>query len=194
MKDRAKNIQLHMTLLVHASACRNKKCPSANCAKMKALLRHGKNAFFLHSSNTFFTSYVLQKTKKKTTILYIFIYYETYYIFSHHHHFNIIYIFIFSDHITSLSILFILTNNLFHFIFESSYPSSLHLHLFIFYPNRSAMQDASDRRVPDLQAHLGVASDPCSSVQSEQWLPSAQMPRSESTFEKNENGAEKKRR
>ena len=41
MKDRAKNIQLHMTLLVHASACRNKKCPSANCAKMKALLRHG---------------------------------------------------------------------------------------------------------------------------------------------------------
>ena len=41
MNDRAKNIQLHMTLLVHASACRNNKCPSANCAKMKALLTHG---------------------------------------------------------------------------------------------------------------------------------------------------------
>ena len=43
MKKRATNIRLHMTLLVHASACKNRKCPSANCAKMKALLRHGAN-------------------------------------------------------------------------------------------------------------------------------------------------------
>lgn len=33
--------QLHMKLLLHASGCKNEHCPSANCAKMKALLRHG---------------------------------------------------------------------------------------------------------------------------------------------------------
>ena len=36
---KSKNIQLHLTLLVHASACRNKKC-SENCTKMKSFLRH----------------------------------------------------------------------------------------------------------------------------------------------------------
>ena len=43
MKKRATNIRLHMTLLVHACACKNRKCPSTICAKMKALLHHGAN-------------------------------------------------------------------------------------------------------------------------------------------------------
>ena len=41
-KKRERMIRLHMSLLVHASSCRKKKCPSQNCAKMKALLKHGK--------------------------------------------------------------------------------------------------------------------------------------------------------
>jgi hypothetical protein len=40
-RDRARSIQLHMQLLVHASGCVNQACPSANCSKMKALLKHG---------------------------------------------------------------------------------------------------------------------------------------------------------
>ena len=39
--ERARSIQLHMQLLVHASGCNGTTCPSANCAKMKALLKHG---------------------------------------------------------------------------------------------------------------------------------------------------------
>jgi E1A/CREB-binding protein len=41
-KERQRSIQLHMTLLLHASTCNNPKCPSANCAKMKGLLKHGE--------------------------------------------------------------------------------------------------------------------------------------------------------
>ena len=41
-KRRERMIRLHMSLLVHASSCKSKKCKSANCAKMKALLKHGK--------------------------------------------------------------------------------------------------------------------------------------------------------
>ena len=37
----ARSIRLHMRLLDHASACRAADCPSANCGKMKDLLRHG---------------------------------------------------------------------------------------------------------------------------------------------------------
>lgn len=40
-KERQRSIQLHMTLLQHAATCSNPKCPSANCAKMKGLLKHG---------------------------------------------------------------------------------------------------------------------------------------------------------
>ena len=40
-KERKRSIQLHMTLLLHASTCRSPKCNSANCAKMKGLLKHG---------------------------------------------------------------------------------------------------------------------------------------------------------
>lgn len=40
-KERARSIQLHMTLLLHASTCRSPTCTSANCAKMKGLLKHG---------------------------------------------------------------------------------------------------------------------------------------------------------
>jgi E1A/CREB-binding protein len=40
-KERQRSIQLHMTLLLHASTCNAPKCPSANCAKMKGLLKHG---------------------------------------------------------------------------------------------------------------------------------------------------------
>jgi len=40
-KERQRSIQLHMTLLLHASTCRSTKCTSANCAKMKGLLKHG---------------------------------------------------------------------------------------------------------------------------------------------------------
>jgi E1A/CREB-binding protein len=40
-RERQRSIQLHMTLLQHAATCTNPKCPSANCAKMKGLLKHG---------------------------------------------------------------------------------------------------------------------------------------------------------
>lgn len=40
-KERQRSIALHMTLLLHASTCRSTKCNSANCAKMKGLLKHG---------------------------------------------------------------------------------------------------------------------------------------------------------
>lgn len=40
-KERQRSIQLHMTLLQHAATCSSPKCPSANCTKMKGLLKHG---------------------------------------------------------------------------------------------------------------------------------------------------------
>lgn len=40
-KERQRSIQLHMTLLLHAATCVSSKCPSANCTKMKGLLKHG---------------------------------------------------------------------------------------------------------------------------------------------------------
>lgn len=40
-KERQRSIQLHMTLLQHAATCNSQKCPSANCTKMKGLLKHG---------------------------------------------------------------------------------------------------------------------------------------------------------
>lgn len=40
-KERQRSIQLHMTLLQHAATCTSPKCPSANCTKMKGLLKHG---------------------------------------------------------------------------------------------------------------------------------------------------------
>jgi len=40
-KERQRSIQLHMTLLLHAATCNSPKCPSANCNKMKGLLKHG---------------------------------------------------------------------------------------------------------------------------------------------------------
>lgn len=40
-RERQRSIQLHMTLLLHAATCTSAKCPSANCTKMKGLLKHG---------------------------------------------------------------------------------------------------------------------------------------------------------
>jgi E1A/CREB-binding protein len=40
-EQRAKNIRLHMQLLVHASNCTSGTCASSNCEKMKELMRHG---------------------------------------------------------------------------------------------------------------------------------------------------------
>jgi len=40
-KERQRSLQLHMTLLQHAATCNSPKCPSANCTKMKGLLKHG---------------------------------------------------------------------------------------------------------------------------------------------------------
>jgi len=40
-KERQRSIQLHMTLLLHAATCVSQECPSANCTKMKGLLKHG---------------------------------------------------------------------------------------------------------------------------------------------------------
>jgi E1A/CREB-binding protein len=40
-RDRQRSIALHMTLLLHASTCTSAQCPSANCTKMKGLLKHG---------------------------------------------------------------------------------------------------------------------------------------------------------
>jgi len=42
-KERQRSIQLHMTLLLHAATCNSPKCPSANCTKMKGLLKHGNS-------------------------------------------------------------------------------------------------------------------------------------------------------
>lgn len=39
--ERQRSIQLHMTLLLHAATCSNPRCPSANCNKMKGLMKHG---------------------------------------------------------------------------------------------------------------------------------------------------------
>lgn len=39
--DRERSIQLHMQLLQHASNCRDAHCTSANCKKMKNLMKHG---------------------------------------------------------------------------------------------------------------------------------------------------------
>jgi len=41
-KERNKAIQLHMTLLMHACSCKNARCPSNNCTKMKGLLKHAE--------------------------------------------------------------------------------------------------------------------------------------------------------
>ena len=38
---RQQSVQLHMQLLVHASQCTRTTCQWQNCAKMKALLKHG---------------------------------------------------------------------------------------------------------------------------------------------------------
>ncbi|KAF1329179.1 Histone acetyltransferase, partial [Globisporangium splendens] len=40
-ENRAKNVRLHMQLLVHSSTCANGSCGSSNCEKMKELMRHG---------------------------------------------------------------------------------------------------------------------------------------------------------
>jgi E1A/CREB-binding protein len=40
-RERQRSIQLHMTLLLHAATCASPRCPSANCTKMKGLLKHG---------------------------------------------------------------------------------------------------------------------------------------------------------
>lgn len=42
--ERQRSIQLHMTLLLHASTCRSQPCSSANCAKMKGLLKMERSA------------------------------------------------------------------------------------------------------------------------------------------------------
>lgn len=39
-KERQRHLQLHMTLLLHAATCYSTDCPSANCTKMKGLLKH----------------------------------------------------------------------------------------------------------------------------------------------------------
>eukprot|EP00644_Phytophthora_capsici_P012591 jgi/Phyca11/506926/fgenesh2_kg.PHYCAscaffold_23_\ len=40
-EQRAKNVKLHMQLLVHSSSCADGNCGSSNCEKMKELMRHG---------------------------------------------------------------------------------------------------------------------------------------------------------
>lgn len=40
-EHRAKNVRLHMQLLVHSSSCADGNCGSSNCEKMKELMRHG---------------------------------------------------------------------------------------------------------------------------------------------------------
>merc|ERR1712151_987254 len=42
-RDRQRNIQLHIQLIVHAAKCDSKTCKSTNCAKMKGFLQHCKN-------------------------------------------------------------------------------------------------------------------------------------------------------
>ena len=42
MKERQRNIQLHIALIEHASRCTSSKCTSSNCQKMKSYLKHGQ--------------------------------------------------------------------------------------------------------------------------------------------------------
>jgi len=48
-QERQRSIQLHMQLLQHAAKCHSPKCPSANCNKMKGLLRHGSTCTTKHT-------------------------------------------------------------------------------------------------------------------------------------------------
>jgi E1A/CREB-binding protein len=41
-RERQRNIQLHITLIEHASRCNSTQCKSSNCQKMKAYLKHGQ--------------------------------------------------------------------------------------------------------------------------------------------------------
>jgi len=40
-RERERNIQLHITLIEHASRCTSTTCKSSNCQKMKSYLKHG---------------------------------------------------------------------------------------------------------------------------------------------------------
>jgi E1A/CREB-binding protein len=40
-RERQRNIQLHITLIEHASRCNSASCKSSNCLKMKSYLKHG---------------------------------------------------------------------------------------------------------------------------------------------------------
>jgi len=40
-RERQRNIQLHITLIEHASRCTSTTCKSSNCLKMKSYLKHG---------------------------------------------------------------------------------------------------------------------------------------------------------
>lgn len=40
-RERQRNIQLHITLIEHASRCTSTSCKSSNCLKMKSYLKHG---------------------------------------------------------------------------------------------------------------------------------------------------------
>jgi E1A/CREB-binding protein len=39
-RERRRNVQVHMTLLLHTVSCCDTCCVSANCSRMKAILRH----------------------------------------------------------------------------------------------------------------------------------------------------------
>jgi E1A/CREB-binding protein len=39
-RERRRNVQMHMTLLLHTVSCCDTCCVSANCSRMKAILRH----------------------------------------------------------------------------------------------------------------------------------------------------------
>jgi E1A/CREB-binding protein len=39
-RERRRNVQVHMTLLLHTVTCCDTCCPSANCSRMKGILRH----------------------------------------------------------------------------------------------------------------------------------------------------------
>jgi E1A/CREB-binding protein len=40
-RERRRNVQVHMTLLIHTVSCYDTCCVSANCSTMKGILRHG---------------------------------------------------------------------------------------------------------------------------------------------------------
>lgn len=51
-KELHRNVHLHLSLLLHAVKCDTANCPSAQCAKMKGVLNHGRTCTQLKTTGS----------------------------------------------------------------------------------------------------------------------------------------------